>query len=54
MKSVEEEKMNKKFYLGMFCAFTCLALLGFFILQPVVFCFNIFMACVYLAKFINM
>lgn len=53
MKNVEEEKISKKFYFGMFCAFNCLALLGFFSTQPVVFCFNIFMACVYLAKLIN-
>lgn len=46
--------MSKKFYFVMFCVFTCLALLGFFIsAQPVAVCFTIFMSCVYLAKLIN-
>ena len=46
--------MSKRFYFMMFCVFVCLALVGFFIGGlPVASCFNIFMACLYLAKIIN-
>lgn len=46
--------MSKRFYFMMFCVFVCLALVCFFIGGlPVATCFNIFMACLYLAKIIN-
>lgn len=45
--------MSKRFCFKMFCAFVCLAVLGFFLEQPVTTFFNIFMAALYLTKLID-
>lgn len=46
--------MSKRFYFIRFCVFVCLALVFFFIGGlPVAVFFNLFMATLYLVKFIN-
>lgn len=46
--------MIKIFYFKIFCAFVCLALVGFFIsASPIAIFLNMFMASLYLAKIIN-
>lgn len=50
-----EEKISKKFCFMMFCMFTCLVFVSFFIGGlPITICLNMFMAALYLAKVINM
>ena len=45
--------MNKRFYFKMFCMFTILTFVGFFLGLPAGTFLSLFMASLYLAKIIN-